>query len=535
MWRTFLVLGAVSALLAQQIQPSRMRADLEFLTSNAMAGRLSLDPGAAAAAEYIAIEFRKAGLQPGGGDSYLQRFPLAAYSADPSASTLTLNIGGASEQCRRGKDFQGGFKDDVTIKAAVTFAGYGITAPEYGYDDYAGLDVKGRIVLVFDHEPQENDPKSAFNGRGFTKHATRRVKAMNAERHGAVGILIADDPLRQHQSVFDPPQKTSDGISARRNAPTQALTDDSPGIPLLAINDTIAAKLLGNRSPKAWAEALDQKLKPESFDLPQTRAEIRTANTERHRAMSANVVGLLEGSDPDLKQETVLVTAHYDHLGTANGEVFHGANDNASGTAAVLEIARNLTATARPKRSILFIVFGSEEEGLLGSYHYVEHPLRPLNTTRAVLNLDMIARDEAHIPQSLGILNIDSDTSNDLQLVGTFYSPDLEKIIRSENQPIGLRIDTKFDHTTALNALFRCDHFPFLLHDVPAAWFFTGWHPCYHEPSDTIEKLNFPKMEKITQLAMRTAVALANSTAVPGFSAHEAGSPPTRLDHGSIR
>jgi len=196
-------------LLGQDIEIAQMKADLQFLTSDALAGRQSLEPGAAAAAEYIAVEFRKAGLQPGNGDSYLQQFALAAYRADPSASTLTVNIQGAVVNCQRGKDFQGTFKDDVNMSAPVTFAGYGITAPEYGYDDYTGIDVKGRIVLVFDHEPQENDAQSVFNGAGFTRYATRRVKALNAERHGAIGILVADDPLRQHASVFDPSATTA--------------------------------------------------------------------------------------------------------------------------------------------------------------------------------------------------------------------------------------------------------------------------------------------------------------------------------------
>jgi len=507
-------------LLGQDIEIAQMKADLQFLTSDALAGRQSLEPGAAAAAEYIAVEFRKAGLQPGNGDSYLQQFALAAYRADPSASTLTVNIQGAVVNCQRGKDFQGTFKDDVNMSAPVTFAGYGITAPEYGYDDYTGIDVKGRIVLVFDHEPQENDAQSVFNGAGFTRYATRRVKALNAEQHGAIGILVADDPLRQHASVFDPPATTANGASARRNAPPQALIDDPPWIPTLAISDALAAKLLARRNPTEWAEAVDKSLKPDSFELKEASAEIHNANAERHRGISANVVGLLEGSDPVLQRETILVTAHYDHLGAANGEVYPGANDNGSGTVAVMEIARQLAHTAsRPKRSILFIVFGSEEEGLAGSYHYVEHPLRPLNTTRAILNLDMIARNEAHIPQDQGLINIGADTSNDLQLIGTFYSPDLEKAIREENRAIGLRIDTKFDHTIVLNALFRCDHFPFLLHDVPAAWFFAGWHPGYHEPSDTMEKLNYPKMEKIARLALRTAIALANSPDTPRFNA----------------
>jgi Zn-dependent M28 family amino/carboxypeptidase len=183
-----------------------------------------------------------------------------------------------------------------------------------------------------------------------------------------------------------------------------------------------------------------------------------------------------------------------------------------------MELARLFAAdSARPRRSVLLIVFGSEEEGLLGSYYYVEHPLRPLETTRAVLNLDMIARDEAHIPQSRGVLEIPADTSNEINLVGAFYSPELREAIVNANRKTGLELSDKFDRDHDLNTLFRCDHFPFLLHDVPAVWLFGGFHPGYHEPSDTVEKLNFPKMEKVVRLTYEAARSIADSDKTPRF------------------
>jgi Zn-dependent M28 family amino/carboxypeptidase len=231
-----------------------------------------------------------------------------------------------------------------------------------------------------------------------------------------------------------------------------------------------------------------------------------------------NVLGLQDGSDPALRSETVLITAHYDHLGFQNGRVYPGANDNASGTAAVMELAR-LFATAghHPKRSLLFAVFGSEEQMMLGSFYYTAHPARSLAGTRAVVNLDMIGRDEAHIPQSQGVLRIAGDTSNVLNLVGTDYSADLLQMIERQNQSVGLTLDTKFDRDHTLNALFRCDHLPFLLEGIPAVWLFGGFHPGYHEPSDTVEKLNFPKMVKTIRLAYRVAAEIANAPSTPRF------------------
>jgi Zn-dependent M28 family amino/carboxypeptidase len=185
-----------------------------------------------------------------------------------------------------------------------------------------------------------------------------------------------------------------------------------------------------------------------------------------------------------------------------------------------MELARLFEAGGiRPKRSVLFVVFGSEEQLMLGSFYYTAHPLRPLQTTRAVLNLDMIGRDEAQIPQSEGVLSIPADTSNTINLVGAFYSPDLRAVIERANRGAGLSLDTKFDRDHTLNALFRCDHLPFLVAGIPAIWLFGGFHPGYHEPSDTVEKLNFPKMEKVVRLAYSAAMDVANAPTVPRFSA----------------
>jgi hypothetical protein len=496
-----------------------MRANIEFLSSDALEGRLSLNRGADVAARFIAAEFRKAGLKPANADSFLQPFPLVGYRTDNSQAQLDLYRNGATEVFHYGSDFRGGFPSDVTVKAPVVFAGYGITAPEYGYDDYNGIDVAGKIVLIFDHEPQENDPRSVFNGTGHTRYGYASAKYANAQRHGAVAVLLVSEPLRKHRGRFDPPLLTADRQRPRGTAPAQAFADRTK-IPALSISDALAAKLLAStgRTPAQLQEAIDKNLKPISMPLPDSTIEMRIVDAERKPGNSANVVGLIEGSDPILKKETVLITAHYDHLGVQNGRLYPGANDNASGTAGVIELARVFANTPlKPKRTLLFIVFGSEEEGLLGSFYYTDHPLRPLETTRAVLNLDMIARDEAQIPESEGVVEIPADTSNEINLVGSFYSPNLRSLILRENERVGLKITTKFDHDNALNVLFRCDHFPFLLRNVPAVWFFGGFHPGYHEPSDTVEKLNFTKLEKVVKLAQATARLIANMEKPPEF------------------
>ena len=199
-------------------------------------------------------------------------------------------------------------------------------------------------------------------------------------------------------------------------------------------------------------------------------------------------------------------------------DIWHGADDNGSGTVGVVELAHAFAANpARPKRSILFVVFASEERGLLGSYWMAAHPLRPLATTRAMINFDMIGRNEAASPQTDGLIEIPADTTNRLNLIGALYSPDYDRVVHEENRAVGLVLDDRFDHESALNVFFRSDQFPFVLHNIPAFWFFTGFHPDYHHVTDTAEKINYAKMTKILQLAYLTAWRFAEDAGTPTF------------------
>jgi Zn-dependent M28 family amino/carboxypeptidase len=196
---------------------------------------------------------------------------------------------------------------------------------------------------------------------------------------------------------------------------------------------------------------------------------------------------------------------------------YPGANDNGSGTVAMLEAARLLAGT-RPARSVLFVSFGSEEQLMLGSYHYVAHPLRPLATTRAVINLDMIGRPEEHTAESQGAYEITAGRSDQLNLVGAIYSPDLASLLRRESAgAAGLTLSDKFDRDSSLRALFRCDHLPFLQKGIPAVWLFGGFHPGYHEPVDTVDRIDFDKMARTVRLTVDTVRALASTRTPPAF------------------
>ena len=378
---------------APEVSRERLRADLDFLASPPLEGRASLTQGASAAAWFLATELRKAGLQPGNGDSYLQPFDLLPLRLDRERSVVAVRQSGEDA---RFTPVAVAFPDPsarVDLTLDVVFAGYGITAPEFGYDDYAGIDVQGKAVLVFDHEPGEDDPGAPFHGTGFTLHAGAWTKTWTAQRHGAAALLVDTQPVNSHRTVPRPP--------ARANAPPQALVHGELRIPRITIPAEAAVALLKGtgRSPADLQRAIDASMRPASRPLTGAVVHLEAANEGGPRQRSWNAAGLLPGSDPRLRDETVLVTSHYDHLGVQGGVLYPGANDNGSGTVAMLEVAR-LLAGARPARSVLFVSFGSEEQLMLGSYHYVANPLRPLATTRAAINLDMIGRNEAHTAES---------------------------------------------------------------------------------------------------------------------------------------
>lgn len=511
-----------------QIRQSDLRADIGFLASDALQGRMSLQPGDDAAAQWVASEFAKAGLKPIATDAqgqpgYLQAVPLVEYRPDAKATRLTLTRQGKAVEWKD-PEVSGSFPTDQDVAAPVVFAGYGITAPELGYDDYAGLDVKGKVVVVFDHEPQETDAHSIFNGTGNTRYATGYVKVLNAQEHGAVAVLLAPEPSHNHPSAQE--IRTRIGHHAEHAAnpiPAQALADSPLHIPSMVISAAVADQLLSTSgtTPAALQSAIDKDLKPRSQALPDTAISLHLHNSSRREATTWNAVGLVEGSDPRLAPETIIISAHHDHDGESDGKIWHGADDNASGTVGVVTLARAFAANpAKPKRSILFAVFAGEERGLLGAYYLAAHPLRPLDTTRAMINFDMIGRDEKPSPQTDGLIQVPSDTGNRLNLIGAAYSPDYQRTVAKANEQVGLVLDDRFDHEYALNVFFRSDQFPFVLHNVPAFWWFTGFHPDYHHPSDTADKIDYPKMAKILKLAYLSAWQFADEATPPRFVSH---------------
>lgn len=521
-----------------------LRANLTFISGSGLQGRMSLSPGDDAAAEWVAAEFAKCGLRPAATDasgkpSFLQPVPLIEYKPDASATLLSLARNGGQRQEWRAPIVSGAFRDDVDVSGGLVYGGYGITAPELGYDDYAGIDARGKIVLLMEHEPQEDDPKSIFNGRGNTRYATGRVKLLNAQRHGAIAVLLMPEPNATHVPTAKRLANVFAGVTAKRLTPIplQAIADDEVHIPLMTVPLAVAEELVkesggAGRTLKELQTSIDSGLRPQSHAIEGVTVQLRTKNVSKRSGTTYNVVGLLPGSDSLLAGETLIVSGHHDHNGASeveeedghrHSDVWHGADDNGSGTVGVVELAHAFSANAaKPKRSILFVVFASEERGLLGSFYMAQHPVRPLTTTRAMVNFDMIGRDEKPSAQTDGVIEIPADTSNRLNLVGSLYSPELLRTVEREDEHVGLILDDRFERDTALGIFFRSDQFPFILHDIPALWFFTGFHPDYHHVTDTVEKIDFSKMRKILRLSYLTLFEIGDERQTPRFVANPA-------------
>ncbi len=462
-------IGRPAAELVTGLSPSRYLEHVKYLASDGMKGRGDGSPELDKAAEYIAEEFRLWGLRPmGDGNGYFQKFEITTGAEFGPNNQLELNGTGL----KINEDFVPmRFSNAADIDGALAFAGFGITAPELHYDDYQDINAAGKIVVVLRHQPQEMDQKSPF---ASTTHASFINKAINAKQHGARAILFITDINHSDEEV---------GRAAR-----DVETDDL-GIPALHAKREFVVRLLGDAGKDLGTiqKKIDADLRPQSFDLPGTRAHIST-DIIRTRKAVRNVVAAIGGTDPVLQKEWVVVGAHYDHLGLGDrnslapgqiGQIHHGADDNASGTAGVLELARLAAQNKHEwKRSVLFITFAGEETGLLGSSYFVNHPTIPLNNAMVMLNMDMIGR-----------LN-----GNRLFIGGVGTAPDFRGWLEAFNHPTRLELDYSESGYGA------SDHMSFNAKKIPVLFFFSGLHTDYHKPSDTSDKINADGAVKILSL-----------------------------------
>ncbi len=543
---TALILSAMSlmsvAVLAQReapaidtIRQADLKADLYFLGSDAMKGRLTNTPENRIASEWIKSRFERMGVAPAV-PGYFQDYNLMTVTLGP---TNALEINGTPAAHGAGY-FTQRFSATADASGPVVFAGFGITARDMGYDDYASDIVKGAFVLVVDHEPGERDPASRFDGVVTSDAGGALRKAQAAQAHGAIGILYVSD-VHNHPGGGANVNAGGAWPAQPSRLGTYSLETwmKSITIPAAQISAELAATLVrgSGRTLEDLSRSADTGKAITPVALPGAQVRLATSVT-RTALPDRNVLAMIEGSDPQLKNEWVVVSAHFDHDGVNGTQIMNGADDDGSGTVAVLEIAEAYVAAAaqgqRPKRSVLFAQFNSEERGLLGAWAYTETPSVPLANIVAVLNMDMIGRNEevpvpappvapGGAPQGRGggggrFNGLEPQTAesnaNALNIIGGVRSPDVRAAIDGANSGQKLEIRYRYDNN-ASQLMRRSDQWPFIQHGVPGVWVFTGLHLDYHTPQDRPERINYPKMEKVARLVYQTSWDLANAASRP--------------------
>jgi hypothetical protein len=493
----------------------RMKKDITFLASPECEGRGVETKGINIAADYIAAEFKKAGLEPGGADgSYFQPFTMYGTSRLEGTNTLALQ-GPQRQQIELGLDKQFrplGLSATGKANAPIVFAGYGATAKQIGYDDYQGADVAGKVVLLIRKTPRPDNAQAPFDGDRAGRHASLQEKILNADEHKVAAVLLVNDRNTAR----------ADGdalIDFRYTAFGSPLAN----LPVVHIKRSVADAMIQSAlgtTLKALEEDIDRDLKPRSAPLTGWTAAVETG-VKRPKLDVKNVIGTIEGSGP-LAKEIVVIGAHYDHLGYGNHSslarnlkqptIHPGADDNGSGTTAVLELARRFGTKGKVEgRRLVFMTFSGEESGLLGSAHYVKKPIFPLADTVTMVNLDMVGR-----------LRQDDKTKKDaMQVHGTGTAKGFDQLIDKLNDKYGFQLSKR------PGGRGPSDHQSFYMDParIPVFFFFTGDHPDYHRPGDTADKINVPGMRKITDLTEDLVTQLRTVKQRPEYVAVSSNDP----------
>ena len=483
-----------------------IRQHIEFLADDALEGRMTGSEGAQRAAEHIATQFEELALKPIGDEqNYFQTFAFTSgrrIIAEENRFYITHQMHGSEQVMEFSveQDFQPlSFSRNGVVEGEVVFVGYGLTVPGElgeGYNAYAGLDVQDKIVVAFRYVPEAVAPERR---QQLNRYAGLRYKAMQAREHGAKAFLVVAGPNSPNAGELIPLDFDS------------SLADS--GIVAASISDTVANTLLApsGKDLKEIQSGLDVE-NPHfvgQFPLPDVKVKI-VASIEKVKKTDQNVVALLPPSESTDNTEYVIVGAHYDHIGHGEigslarkgeeGQIHNGADDNASGTAVVLELATTLSRTYREhpdkfNRGIIFALWSGEELGLIGSTHFVNHPIVPLEKVAAYLNFDMVGRLR----------------DNKLILQGVGSSSVWTKLIEKRNIPIG------FNLTLQADPYLPTDATAFYPKGVPVLSFFTGGHEDYNRPTDDIETLNYDGLERISKLAHGIISDLISATERPEY------------------
>jgi hypothetical protein len=481
---------------AKLIEAEQLRYHLEIIASDAYEGRETGKPGQKMAATYIADYFSSLGVPPSVNGGYFQEFPLRNESIESSA----LSFGGKSYTFKEDYYFFPGFPTTVLKGNSVVFVGYGVE--DESYSDYADLDVRNRVVLMLDGEPVRDGKFIVTNSTTPSDFSSDwRLKRDIAMSKGASAVIMLNTNYAQIlpriQYWLDTP-----GMKLDRK-----IEEKEQVLPVFFASPKMFAGMLKSsrmKSVDALAKTLsaNKKLKKREIKVDYEIEVIR--KTERFT--SENVLCFIPGRDPKLAHEVLVLTAHYDHIGTDGVEINNGADDDGSGTVTILELAKAFKRASdegfAPRRSVLLMTVSGEEKGLLGSEWYTTYPIYPLENTVANLNIDMIGRTDAEHSDENYIYLIGSDR----------LSTELHEISETCNSLYtGLALDYTYNDEKDPNRYYyRSDHYNFAKNNIPVIFYFSGVHEDYHKPGDTADKIRYEKMEKIARLVFHTAWEIAN-------------------------
>ncbi|MGN7205601.1 M28 family peptidase [Pedobacter sp. SAFR-022] len=501
---------------SQSISKDNAYKHLSVLASDEYEGRETGKKGAWMAADYIRTQFKSLGLTAPVNGSYFQPVGLATYSL--SQTVFTIN-GTPMESM---KDFviqpnYVGLKGFTFNAAEVLFAGYGLNKGEY--NDYAGQNVSGKVVMIFaSGDPTQKDAAAPADRAAMRKAmAERQAKLSYLMDNNAAGIILIDPALDNISPEMKARYEGAGQMVLLKAANVERMQNQKlPNV--VSVNTATANQIL--KASGLTVDALQKQIT--AAGKPATKvvkADVSASAMKKEEKLRAdNVLGFLEGSDPKLKSEVLVISAHYDHEGlTTSGDdkVFNGADDDGSGTTGVIMMAEAFAKAKKagkgPKRSILFLAVVGEEKGLLGSDWYSENPIFPLKNTIADLNIDMIGRTGTEYQTR-------PDSTNYIYVIGSDkLSTELRQISEAANKTYTkLHLDYKFDDPNDTERIYyRSDHYNFAKHGIPIIFYFNGVHEDYHKASDEVSKINFPLLAKRAQLAYYTAWELANRATRP--------------------
>jgi hypothetical protein len=548
MKKIFFVLFFPVLLVAQQLNVDALNSitqkeiyeSIKFLASDSLKGRAAGTDENLIAAMFIAEKFKQYGLKPlikkdnfvkvikpedddskdyhfdvedQSFNEYFQRFNFQKTTLTDN-NRLSIIRSSDDAYLKKGYSFGVDFyvqyygSANLDSEAPVVFAGYGITSGEDGYNDYIDstgkeIEVRNKIVILVDGHPQQTDTSSKFSRGRNPQYKNPLRKAESALTKGALAVVIVSSPLLTDPQI----QIKYERLARAFMRPSDRLPEQPKrSLPIFYIGKSVVQDLFEGTGikPAEIIRKIDQTLKPNAFELKNTKISY-SVNVKNEMVSTQNVIGFLEGTDPVLKNEVIVVGAHFDHVGLGFygamnqkniGQIHNGADDNASGTAGMIELAEAFSRE-RPRRSILFAGFTAEENGLIGSKYYVnEQPLIPLDRTVGMVNLDMISRNNEKL----------------IWIGGAFYTDDLRFVAEEANKTIGMEL--LYNVGLLTNA---SDQAPFLRKKIPALFFFAGDHEDYHTPNDDLEKVDVAKAEKVTRLAFLTTQIMANREQKPVY------------------